>query len=100
MFATALLPSFASAEAGVVVLYQQGCQDYFVADGPNGYYLLEWYGGYDPSRGDVIAGDLSTYGMKTVSYPQLGQNGTVWVDDYLLSRDSALSKYKEKCGQE
>jgi hypothetical protein len=29
----------------VVVAARSGCHDYFVADGPQGYYLLEWYGG-------------------------------------------------------
>jgi hypothetical protein len=41
-------PQSARVTAGqiVVVAYRRGCQDYFLADGPHGIYLLEWYGGY------------------------------------------------------
>ena len=58
MILTLLLPSVAFADKAVVVLYQSGCRSYFIADGPNGYYLLEWYGGYDPSKVDIIVGDI------------------------------------------
>ena len=73
-----------------------GC-DYFIADGPQGYYLLEWYGGHSPSRGDTIAGKLGSYGFKDIYYVNARSNGRVWVDDYLLSRDRAAEKYREKC---
>jgi hypothetical protein len=79
-----------------VVIQKRGCGDYFVADGPNGHYLLEWYGGHSPSEGDVIIGPINSYGFKDVCYPGHGQ-GRVWVDDYLLSRNRALEKYTEKC---
>jgi hypothetical protein len=79
-----------------VVIQKSGCGDYFVADGPNGHYLLEWYGGHSPSEGDVIIGPINSYGFKDVCYPGHGR-GRVWVDDYLLSRTRALEKYIEKC---
>jgi hypothetical protein len=79
-----------------VILLKSGCGDYFLADGPSGIYLLEWYGGYSPSEGDVIIGPINSYGFKDVCYPGNG-NGRVWVDDYLLSNTSALEKYDEKC---
>jgi hypothetical protein len=78
-----------------VVLRVRGC-DYFVADGPRGYYVLEWYGGYDPDKGDGMFGDLGGYGMKDVMYAG-GQSGRIWVEDYLLSKDSVLNKIREKC---
>lgn len=78
-----------------VVLRVSGC-DYFIADGPRGLYLLEWYGGYDPSRGDGILGEIRGYGFKDILYAQ-GQEGRVYVDDYLLGKDSALEKIREKC---
>jgi hypothetical protein len=82
----------------VVVIYKRGgCHDYFVADGPKGLYLLEWYGGYDPSEGDTLVGDLGGYGFKDVYYPNQDSKGRVYVDDYLLSQSSAAEKYAEKC---
>ena len=79
-----------------VVVAIRGCRDYFIADGPNGQYLLEWYGGHSPSRGDIIIGPINSYGFKDVCYPGKG-TGRVWVDDYLLSKSRAQEKYLEKC---
>lgn len=80
-----------------VVAYLRGCHDYFLASGPKGYYLLEWYGGYTPDKGDTIAGDLDSYGLKDVAYPGQGEKGRVYVDDYWLSKSRATDKYFEKC---
>lgn len=87
--------SQASAAPITVLLRVRSC-DYFIADGPQGYYLLEWYGGYDPDRGDGIYGQLGTYGFKDVMY-EGGQGGRLYIDDYLLSKDRALEKLREKC---
>lgn len=84
------------AAAITVVLTESGC-DYFVADGPGGYYLLEWYGGHSPSKGDTIAGRISGYGFKDVFYTSANRQGRVWVDDYLLSRGRAIEKFVDKC---
>ncbi len=79
-----------------VVGYPSGC-DYFIADGPRGLYLLEWYGGYDPSEGDLIVGEIGSYGMKTVYYPKRDREGRVWVEDFLLSESSAIEQYHDHC---
>lgn len=84
-----------SAAPITIVLRVRSC-DYFIADGPRGHYLLEWYGGYDPDRGDGIFGELDGYGFKDVLYTG-GRDGRVYVDDYLLSKDRALEKLSEKC---
>lgn len=83
----------------VKVIYKQsGCGDYFLADGDmGGIYLLEWYGGHDPREGESIVGDISGYGFKDVFYPDSGSSGRVYVDDYMLSRSSAIEKFSEKC---
>jgi hypothetical protein len=72
-----------------------GC-DYFIADGPNGYYILEWYGGYDPDKGDGIYGEIRSYGFKNIIYSN-GRDGRIYVDDYALSSSSAIEKIREKC---
>ena len=53
-----------------VIIRHSGCGDYFVADGPHGHYLLEWYGGHVPSKGDVIVGPINSYGFQDVCYPE------------------------------
>jgi hypothetical protein len=93
----ALLCNNAYADKAVVVLYLSRCKSHFIADGPRGYYLIEWYGGYDPSKGDIIVGDIGSYGFKDVYYPQQDREGRVYVDDYLLSKDNAIEKYRNKC---
>lgn len=93
-----LLPVRASGQTNAsitVVARVRGC-DYFVADGPRGYYVLEWYGGYDPDKGDLIYGDIRTYGFKDVLYAR-ERKGRLYVEDYLLSKDNALEKLLEKC---
>jgi hypothetical protein len=96
----ALLAAFslnALAEKAEVVLYKSGCRSYFIAEGPRGFYLLEWYGGYDPSKGDVIVGEIGSYGFKDVYYSKQDRKGRIYVDDYLLSKDRVLEKYRGKC---
>jgi hypothetical protein len=81
-----------------VVFKRSGCRDYFLADGDaGGIYLLEWYGGYDPSEGEAILGELRGYGFKDVFYPNSGSSGRVYVDDYMLSKSRAIEKIREKC---
>ena len=81
-----------------VVFKRSGCRGYFLADGDSaGVYLLEWYGGYDPSEGDVIVGNIRGYGFKDVFYPQRSASGRVYVDDFLLSSSRAIEKIREKC---
>jgi hypothetical protein len=81
-----------------IILKPNGCRDYFLADGDaGGIYLLEWYGGYDPDVGDIIIGNIKSYGFKDVMYINKNMTGRVYVDDYMLSESSAIAKLKEKC---
>lgn len=84
--------------AGAIMITNRvrGC-DYFIADGPQGYYIFEWYGGHDPEKGDTLVGYESGYGFKDVLYLSSGAAGRVYVDDYLLSRTRAIEKLAEKC---
>ncbi len=81
-----------------IVYYPSGCRGYFLADGDvGGIYLLEWYGGHEPSKGESIVGELRSYGFKDVFYPDSGRSGRVYVDDYMLSKSSAIEKMQAKC---
>ena len=79
-----------------VLLRISGC-DYFIADGPSGLYVLEWYGGYDPSEGDKLVGYKSGYGFSDVVYLHNGREGRIYAEDFLLSTQSATRKLDEKC---
>lgn len=92
----AAFPTIGFADKAIVVAYPGGC-DYFIADGNQGLYLLEWYGGHDPSEGDLIVGDIGSYGFKDVYYPKQDREGRVWVEDYLLSEDNAVEQYRDLC---
>ena len=92
--ATSNTPRFVNAPIEII-LRISGC-DYFIADGPNGYYVLEWYGGYDPDQGDGIYGEIRSYGFKDVIYGN-GREGRIYVDDYALSKSRALEILRSKC---
>jgi len=83
------------AEKIVVVHRIPGCS-YYIADGINGLYILEWFGGYDPSKGDILVGEFTGFGFRDISIKGRG-SGRVWVDNYLLSKTSAEEKIRDKC---
>lgn len=93
-----ILPLSAHAEGEIaVVVARFGSCDYFVADGPRGLYVLEWFGGYDPQEGDRLFGDISSYGMKDVIYLPSEREGRLWVEDYLESERDALEEINDHC---
>lgn len=96
LFLVLILASFNTyAEKIVVVLRIPGCS-YYIADGKNGLYILEWFGGYDPSKGDILVGDFTGFGFRDIGIKGHG-SGRVWVDNYLLSKSSAEEEIREKC---
>ena len=89
--------SEAQAAKGKVVYYDTGGCDYYIVATKNGFAILEWYGGHDPSEGDVIVGDYESYGMKTIFNVTADAETRVWVEDYMLSKDSVIRQYNELC---
>lgn len=89
-------PALVNAAKGTVVYYKSGC-DYYIVETNMGYVILEWYGGNDPSEGDVLAGDYETYGMKAIYNISASSETKVWVEDFWLSKSSAIEKYRDKC---
>ena len=88
--------SRAPANAVTVIYRVAGC-DYFAADGPAGFYIVEWYRGYDPRVGDKLVGYERGYGFKNVTYVHNGREGRIYVEDYSLSADRAAELLAEKC---
>ena len=90
LFATETMADFGE------VVKKFGSCDYFIADGPSGLYVLEWYGGYDPDEGDTIFGDIGSYGFADVLYNG-SYEGRVYVEDYLESSSAALDEIRDHC---
>jgi hypothetical protein len=91
-------PAAAQAEkSGFVVSIDSRC-DYFIVDAPLGYVLVEWFGGSVPNVGDVLVGDLESFGFKWLRNRSAGNAVRVWVDDYWMSRDRATERYLDHCG--
>jgi len=77
------------AAKGTVTHRVSGC-DHFLVETNKGFALLEWYGGLDPDKGDVIIGDFEAYGMKKVYNATKESEIRVWVEDYWMDKEDAL----------
>lgn len=86
----------AFAARGVVVYKRLGCS-YYIVETHLGYAILEWFGGNDPSQGDVIVGDFETFGMKDIYNETMGSESKAWIDNFWLSKDRATEIYFDKC---
>ena len=95
-YVTIVATPVANAAKGVVVYYKSGC-DYYVVETDKGFSLLEWYGGNDPSEGDVIVGDYEAYGMKDIYNLTADSETTVWVEEFWLSKSSVIEQYYDQC---
>jgi hypothetical protein len=62
-----------------------------------GYGILEWYGGHDPDKDDVLYGDMRTYGMRSIHDETADESIKVWVEDYDLNKTDALEKLLDEC---
>jgi hypothetical protein len=90
------LTPMAFAETGEIVKRISGC-DYYLVDSPSGYSVLEWMGGHDPDRGDIIIGNFHSYGMRTFFVNDADTETRAWVEDYGLSRDHGMEKLIDLC---
>lgn len=86
-----------SHAAKAVVVFKEPTCKHFVAQGPDGFYLLEYQGGYDPDKGDFIVGSFNSYGFKQAYYPDREQDGKVYVNGFKMSQDSAFQGYFDHC---
>jgi hypothetical protein len=99
LLTAAVLLLFSSpAIADAVVVLTGSCGSRYIVETPLGYDLLEWYGGWAPSEGEVILGDLHSFGMKELYLPQSRSSTRAWVDDYMLSRARAEEELQSTCG--
>jgi hypothetical protein len=91
------LPNHPSkAVRGAVSHRISGC-DYFLVQTKSDYDVLEWYGGHDPDKGDVLVGDYESYGFHNIYDDTANDSLRVWTEDYGLSKEDALEKLTDKC---
>lgn len=84
------------AARGIVTHRISGC-DYFIVESRTGYDVLEWYGDYDPEKGDVLIGNYETYGFHDILDETADESSHVYTEDYLLSKSDALEKLADQC---
>lgn len=70
------------------VVYQ-GSQDYYVIETAKGFTICELYYG-SLSVGDLLYGELNSYNFKYIFNKSSNSDVKVWIDDYMLSKDSAI----------
>ena len=78
--------SVAYANKGVVVKEHD---DKYVISYNLGFLLVEWYGGYSPSEGDIYVGDFSGYGFKELYCISADAETRFWVEEYMADEDEA-----------
>jgi len=90
-------PSIVLAGKGIVVYKDYDC-DYFLVKTSSGYAILEWYGGSEPEVGDILIGNIDSYGFKNIYNKSRGSKLRVYVEEYWIwSLDEALEGYYELC---
>ncbi len=79
------------------VVFKPSSCDYFILENSSGYIVAEWMGGNDPDQGDRITGNFNSFGTKDFYNQSRDRDCRLWVDDYMLSKVSALEKIRDKC---
>jgi len=80
-----------------VVVYKPSSCDYFILENSSGYIVAEWMGSNDPDLGDKLTGDFNSFGSRDFYNQSKDSECHLWIDDYMLSRESSLEKIQEKC---
>jgi len=86
-----------SGNGVAVVVYRKPSCDYFILENASGYIVAEWMGGNDPDLGDQVTGDFHSFGTKDFFNVTRDTDSRLWIDDYMLSKGSALEKIMEEC---
>lgn len=88
--------AYSAQGQATVVFRKRGC-DFMILENSSGYIVVEWMGGNDPDQGDIIGGNLNSYGTKEFYNLSTNSETKLWIDDYMLSKDRALEKINDKC---
>ena len=87
----------AAVISGTVVRRISGC-DYFMVQTGSDYAVLEWFGGNDPDKDDVLLGNFNSYGFKTFLYADdEDKTSNLYVEEYGLNKTDALEQLIDYC---
>jgi hypothetical protein len=99
--ALCLAASFGSAQAGTdtqgTVLWTGGCGGRYIVETAQGQSLMEWYGGIEPKKGDVLFGDLDTPGFREVKITSRSVKTTAYIDVTLSTAAAVTDKLHKRC---
>lgn len=85
-FVVLLFCSIAYADKGVVVKEHN---DKYAISYNLGFLLVEWYGGYTPSEGDIYVGKFSGFGFKELYCISADAKTRFWIEDYMATESEA-----------
>ena len=85
------------SKGSAIVVYKMSSCDYFILESNSGFIIAQWMGSNEPSQGDQVAGDFNNFGTDTFYNVTRSTESKLWIDNYMLSKDSALEKITEKC---
>lgn len=83
-------------EIAKVVYVKSGC-DYFILENLLGFIVAQHFSGADPEVGDEYIGDFNTFGLYDLYNQTQKSSSSLWLDDFMLSKDNAMEKIKDKC---
>jgi hypothetical protein len=82
-----------SVVKGVVVY--DGKSDFHIIETGSFFVLCEWYSGPDFSSGDVITGELHSYGFKMVRVNNKETSTKIYIENYWTSKDKCFDWLRE-----
>lgn len=89
-------PLLLNATHARVVLSKTACSHYLIEE-KLGFAIIEWFGGNEPKEGNILVGDFSSKGMRTLNNISANVETKAWIEDYNLKKDIALLEYYDIC---
>jgi hypothetical protein len=81
----------------VTVTMMRGSCEYFIVETDRGLCIFEWYGGGVPVEGDILRGELDSYGFQNAYNVTQNCEIKVFVEDYWLGSMEATEELYELC---
>ena len=79
------------------VLWTGGCGGRYAVETPKGQSLLEWYGGIEPKKGDMLSGDLDTRGFKELRIGAGTAKTRAYIDLAMATNAGVAEKLRKAC---
>ena len=82
-----------------VTMIRESC-DYFIVETEAGFCIFEWFGGNMPIKGDILRGDLDSYGFQNAYNVTQKADITAYVEEYWLDQAEVMEMFYKLCGVE